>query len=99
MHGKPTGVVYVVKSNLMLEEIIDLPKRENPFPSSMQLTKIETVAFQAHWIEAIRQNLMQNLPPSIVQMHCSSNDITLIQLLGEYTWFLQNRDLRAMSHF
>ena len=65
----------------------------------MQLTKIETVGFQAHWMHVIQQNLISTLPPCYVQMHWSSNDIRLMELLGEHTWFLQHRDLRATNHF
>ena len=83
IHGRnsPIDSTY----NLKLEDIIS-KKEHNPFPSSI-LTKIEIVGFKAHWMHAIQQNLMYTHPPCYVQMHWSANDIKLMQLLGEHTWF------------
>ena len=94
MDGKPTGVVYVVKSKYPWEKQIQhtnwswkallIVKIEvNPFSSSVQLTRTETVTFQAHWMHAIQQNLIYTLSPCYVQIHWSSNDIKLMLFLGE----------------
>ena len=72
---------------------------DNPYPSSMQLTKIETVGFQAHWMHSIQQNIMYTLPPCYVQMHWLSKDIKLMQLLEDHACFLQYLNLRATNHF
>ena len=91
MDGKPTGVVYVVKSKYPWEKHTNwswktllIAKIEvNPFSSSVQLTRTETVAFQAYWMHAIQQNLIYTLSPCYVQIHWSSKDIKLMRLLGE----------------
>ena len=68
---------------LKLEGLIDCKIEVNPFSSSVQLTRTETVTFEAHWMHAIQQNLIYTLSPCYVQIHWSSNDIKLMRFLGE----------------